>query len=135
MRPRDLIADARRKNTIASAGKVQARGDEIMKTLSIKIGLTAVAAVATACLSVTALAGEISGKIVWADIKNSALLLECQENDDCKDVGGKKGETYTLVIPDDMKKTVESWKEGSAVKATFEDKADGGRLIKAAAPK
>ena len=105
-----------------------------MKILSIHNGLTALAAAATACLSMTALAGEISGKIVWADLKNSALLVECLENADCKDVGGKKGETYTLVIPDSLKKSAESWKEGSAVRTTFEDKADGGRILKAASP-
>ena len=89
---------------------------------------------ATASFSAAVLAGELNGKIVWADLKNSALLLECQDDAGCKDVGGKKGETYTLVIPDSLKKSAESWKEGSAVRTTFEDKADGGRILKAASP-
>ena len=105
-----------------------------MKALLLRGYVAAVGVAAAACFSSSVLAGELKGKVVWADLKNSALLLECIDNDGCKDVGGKKGETYTLVIPDDMKKSAEAWKEGSAVKATFEDRADGGRLLKAAAP-
>lgn len=93
-----------------------------------------VASVVAAGFSVSASAGEMKGKVVWADVKNSALLLECMDSDGCKDVSGKKGETYTLIIPDNMKKEIETLKEGSTVKATFEDKADGGRLLKATAP-
>ncbi len=110
------------------------RETEIMNAVLLRGCVATVAVAAAACFSTGSIAGELKGKVVWADIKNSALLLECVDNDGCKDVGGKKGETYTLVIPDDMKKSVEAWKEGSAVKATFEDKSDGGRLLKAATP-
>lgn len=74
--------------------------------------------------------GTMTGKVVWVDIKNSALLVVCQDTPGCKDVSGKAGETYTLIIPPAMKKTAESWKEGGVVKVTFEDRADGGRSLK-----
>ena len=77
-----------------------------------------------------AAANTMSGKIVWVDLKNSALLVECVDNDGCKSVQGKKGETYTLVIPDGMKGTAASWKEGGQVKILFEDRADGGRSLR-----
>jgi hypothetical protein len=74
--------------------------------------------------------GALSGKIVWVDLKNSALLVECESNDACKSVGGKKGETYTLTIPEKMKGTAASWKEGGMVKILFEDRPDGARALK-----
>lgn len=78
--------------------------------------------------------GEMSGKIVWVDMKNSALLVVCETNEGCKDVQGKKGETYTLIIPDSMKGRAASWKEGGMVKVVFEDRADGGRALKSVSP-
>lgn len=77
-----------------------------------------------------AVSGTMAGKVVWVDLKNSALLVVCQDDAGCKDVSGKKGETYTLIIPPAMKKAAEGWKEGGAVKVTFEDRDDGGRSLK-----
>ena len=74
--------------------------------------------------------GSMSGKIVWVDLKHSALLVECESNDACKSVQGKKGETYTLTIPDAMKGAAASWKEGGKVQVMFEDRPDGGRFLK-----
>lgn len=132
--PDTVVGIERRYSSTNATGKVANEGGEIMQIVCTRNGLAALVAAATACFSTGGVAGELSGKVVWADIKNSALLVECQDDAGCKDVGGKKGETYTLVIPDDMKKAAESWKEGSALKTTFEDKADGGRLLKAASP-
>lgn len=74
--------------------------------------------------------GELTGKVVWVDLKNASLLLECQDSDGCKAVGGKKGETYPVSIPAALKNTATSWKEGGLVKVTFEDRPDGGRIMK-----
>jgi hypothetical protein len=73
---------------------------------------------------------DIKGKIVWVDLKNSALLVVCEDDAGCKSVQGKKGETYTLVIPESMKKSAGAWKEGGLVSVVFEDRADGGRTVK-----
>lgn len=77
-----------------------------------------------------AVAGEMRGTVVWVDLKNSALLIVCDENDACKDVQGKKGETFTMVIPDGMKQAAASWKEGGKVAVVFEDRDSGGRALK-----
>jgi len=71
----------------------------------------------------------MTGKVVWVDLKHSALLLECLDSDGCKSVEGKKGETYTSMIPDTLRKTAEALKEDTNVKVTFVDRAGGGRTL------
>ena len=90
----------------------------------------AAAAAPKAAPAAAAAGGKMSGKIVWVDMKNSARLVVCETNDGCKDVQGKQGETYTLVIPDTLKGSARSWKEGGMVNVVFEDRADGGRTLK-----
>lgn len=77
--------------------------------------------------------GEMTGKVVWVDLKHAALLLECLDNG-CVSVGGKKGETYTSMIPDTLKKAAEALKEESNVKVTFVDRVDGGRTLTSVTP-
>lgn len=96
--------------------------------------LAALALCAMAGFSTNLLAGEMSGKVIWVDKKNSALLVECLETAACKDVPGNKGETFTIIIPDALKQAADSWKEGASVKVTFEDRAEGGRIVKAVVP-
>jgi hypothetical protein len=45
-------------------------------------------------------------------------------------VQGKKGETFTMIIPDNLRKDAESWSEGSKVAVVFEDRESGGRALK-----
>ncbi|MDP1691589.1 MAG: hypothetical protein Q8L49_06500 [Burkholderiaceae bacterium] len=71
----------------------------------------------------------LSGKVVWVDLKNSSLLVECQNDEGCKAVKGKKGETYPSLIPASLKGAAGSWAEGSLVTVTYEDRPDGGRVI------
>lgn len=84
----------------------------------------------TASAKASAHTGILSGKIVWVDLKTSTLLLECQDQEGCKSVKGKGGETHASVIPASLKGAAGSWKEGSMVKVTFEDLPDGGRVLK-----
>lgn len=75
----------------------------------------------------TAYAGEATAKIVWVDLKNSALLIVCENTEACKDIPkSKKGEMYTFVIPNKLKGSAKSWKEGTMVKFSFKDREGGG---------
>lgn len=97
--------------------------------------LAALALCAMAGFSTNVIAsGEMNGKVIWVDMKNSALLVECLETAACKDLPGNKGETFTIIIPDALKKAAESWKEGVSVKVAFEDRAEGGRTVKTVVP-
>ena len=80
-----------------------------------------------AFLPKSAFAGQATGKVVWVDMKNSALLLVCLDKEGCKDIPkSKKGTMFTFVIPKGMKGAAESWQEGSTVKITFQDRDGGG---------
>jgi len=101
-----------------------------MKFIQRSKWLSMLAMAAATCLSATALAGEMRGAVVWVDMKNSAVLVVCEEDATCKDVQGKKGETFTMIIPDNLRKDAESWSEGSRVAVVFEDRESGGRALK-----
>jgi hypothetical protein len=101
-----------------------------MKSIQASKWLSMLAMAAATCLSVTAFAGEMSGSVVWVDMKNSAVLVVCDEDANCKDVQGKKGETFTMIIPDNLRKDAESWSEGSRLTVVFEDRDSGGRALK-----
>jgi len=80
----------------------------------------AAAAIALTTVAMPALADEATGKVVWVDAKNNALLLECVENGCAKIPSAKTGETFTFVIPADLKNTVASIKEGQQVTVTYQ---------------
>ena len=87
--------------------------------------------VALAAFSGAAVADEATGKVVWIDKKNSNLLLECPDNGCPQIPNSKTGETYTFVIPADMKKKIASLKEGQTVKIVYNDAKDKGYVITA----
>lgn len=101
-----------------------------MESSRISKGLTVVLACAALGIAGATAAGEMRGTVVWVDLKNSALLIVCDEDAACKDVSGKKGETFTLIIPEGMKQSATSWKEGGKVAVVFEDRDSGGRALK-----
>lgn len=83
---------------------------------------------ATALLS-SAFADEVTGKLVWVDAKHSALLLECTEGGCIKIPSAKPGETYTFVVPENLKTAVSVLKEGQQVTFAFEDVKETGYVI------
>jgi hypothetical protein len=95
---------------------------------SMRFAMLAIAA--ATFIPVAATAGEMRGTVVWVDTKNAAVLLVCDDDANCKDVQGKKGETFTMVIPANLRKAAESWSEGSKVTVVFEDQEAGGRALK-----
>ncbi len=80
----------------------------------------AAATIALTTLAMPALAEEATGKVVWVDAKNNALLLECVENGCAKIPSAKTGETFTFVIPANLKNAVATIKEGQQVTVTFQ---------------
>jgi len=101
-----------------------------MKSIKASKWFAGLTMAAAACIPITAIAGEMRGAVVWVDMKNSAVLVVCEDDAGCKDVQGKKGETFTMVIPGDLRKAAESWSEGSRVTVVFEDREGGGRALK-----
>lgn len=87
------------------------------------------AATALAIASLTALAEEVTGKVVWIDAKNASLLLECPEKGCSAIPNAKPGETYTFVIPSPLHAQVIALKEGETVKLVYEDGKDRGYVI------
>ncbi len=84
-----------------------------------------------ASLSSVAVADEATGKVVWIDEKNSSLLLECPDKGCPQIPNAKTGETYTFVIPLNLKKKVASLKEGQMVAIVYDDGKDKGYVITA----
>jgi hypothetical protein len=101
-----------------------------MKSSRAARGIAALATAAAVGISGTAIAGEMRGVVVWVDMKNSALLVVCEDDAGCKDLQGKKGETFTMVIPDSMKPAASAWQEGGKVTVVFEDRDAGGWALK-----
>lgn len=89
----------------------------------------AVGAAAIAVFSGSAHAEEATGKVVWVDARNSALLLECADGGCAKIPSAKTGETYTFVIPEKMKDHVSGLKEGQQVTVSYEDGKDKGYVL------
>lgn len=78
-----------------------------------------------------AFADEATGKVVWFDQKNMSLLVECPDKG-CPNIpNAKTGETYTFVVPANMKSSVEAMKEGQTVTLVYDDGKDKGYVITA----
>jgi len=76
-----------------------------------------------------ALADEATGKVVWVDAKNSALLLECIANG-CKQIpSAAVGETFTFSIPDTLKGGVAALKEGQQITIAYEKTQQGSYTV------
>lgn len=90
------------------------------------------AAAAAAAVVLTALPqsakadDQATGKVVWVDQKNNALLLECTENGCAKIPSAKTGETFTFVIPANLKNAVAAIKEGQQVTVTYQATQNAG---------
>lgn len=91
----------------------------------------AAASVALTALAKPASADEATGKVVWVDAKNNALLLECVNNGCAKIPEAKTGETFTFVIPANLKSAVAAIKEGQQVTVTYQVAQGGGYSLAA----
>lgn len=80
----------------------------------------AAAAFVLTTLAQPAQADEATGKVVWVDAKNNALLLECVNNGCAKIPEAKTGETFTFAIPANLKNAVAAIKEGQQVTVTYQ---------------
>ncbi|MEK7691693.1 MAG: hypothetical protein AAB425_11805, partial [Bdellovibrionota bacterium] len=96
-----------------SQGGWKGLGALVVGALVVAVAGCATTEPAKAPAAAAAHGGELSGKVVWVDMKNSALLVECQKDDECKYMKGKKGETFTFVIPDSLNGAAASWAEVS----------------------
>jgi hypothetical protein len=104
-----------------------------MRTTSRRGGTSLQLFLATTILAVTpswVLAEEATGNVVWVDERHSALLLECIE-DGCPTIpNAKTGETYTFLIPADLKPTTDALQEGQKVTVVYEETQDNAyRLV------
>lgn len=90
----------------------------------------------TAVLPTTALGGEATGKVVFVDTQNSALLLEAPKGGGGIP-GAKEGETFTFVVPAELQGAVKPLVPGGMVTITFEEKEgkDGPRTVKSVTKK
>ncbi|MBI1384240.1 MAG: hypothetical protein GC150_04965 [Rhizobiales bacterium] len=82
---------------------------------------------ATAMLALSsgqALAAEASGKLVWIDQKNSALLLECSDGGCGAIPNAKKGETYTFIITDGVRGATGALQEGQTLTLVYDEAED-----------
>lgn len=95
-----------------------------------KLAMPLVALVVTSS-AIAAFADEATGKLVWVDEKNSSLLLECPEKGCPTIPNAKAGETYTFVIPANLRAEVAALKEGDIVKVTYDDGKEKGYVITA----
>jgi hypothetical protein len=105
-------------------------GDKMTRSRCHKLVVHLVG-VALAVLSTAAVADEATGKVVWIDEKNSSLLLECPDKGCPQIPDSKPGETYTFVIPLNLKTKVASLKEGQMVAIVYDDGKDKGYVITA----
>ncbi len=69
---------------------------------------------------------QATGKVVWVDQKHNALLLECEDKGCAKIPGAKTGETFTFVIPANLKNAVGALKENQQVTVTYRPAQGGG---------
>lgn len=85
---------------------------------------------AALCLfSAAAAAEEATGKVVWIDQKNSALLLECMKDGCAKIPSAKPGETFTFMIPATLKGKAFALKEGQQVSVVYQEVKDQGYAL------
>jgi hypothetical protein len=88
-----------------------------------------IASAVVATLSAPALADEATGKVVWVDAKNSALLLECTANG-CKQIpSAAVGETFSFSIPEKLKASAAALKEGQQITVAYEQAPQGGYAL------
>jgi hypothetical protein len=88
-----------------------------------------IAGAVLAMLSSSALADEATGKVVWVDAKNSALLLECIANG-CKQIpSAAVGETFSFSIPEKLKASAATLKEGQQITVAYEQAPQGGYAL------
>jgi hypothetical protein len=74
-------------------------------------------------------ADEATGKVVWVDTRNAALLLECVA-DGCKQIpSAAKGETFTFAIPERLMAGVGALKEGQQITVAYEKTAQGSYAL------
>ncbi len=99
------------------------------RSASLTWMITLLVAGAVWFLPTIASAAEASGKVVWVDTKNAALLLVCTKGG-CKEIPkSKTGAMYTFIIPGKLKDAVHALKEGEPVKVMFEDRDGGGYTL------
>jgi hypothetical protein len=108
----------------------QSPGDKMSHSRCRKLVAQSIG-IALASLCGAAFADEATGKVVWIDVKNSSLLLECPDKGCPQIPNSKSGETYTFVIPAKVKKKVASLKEGTTVTIVYDDGKDKGYVITA----
>ena len=80
-------------------------------------------------LSTASLADEATGKVVWVDGKNSALLVECIANG-CKQIpSAAAGETFTFSIPANLMAGAAALKEGQQITFAYEKTSQGSYAL------
>ncbi len=80
-------------------------------------------------LCTNALADEATGKVVWVDTKNSALLIECTQTGCAKIPAAKAGETYTFAIPEKLRSSTAALKEGQTVTVQYTEAKEGNYTV------
>lgn len=91
---------------------------------------TAFAIGASFALPQAAKADDATGKVVWVDQQNNALLLECTSAEGCAKIpSAKTGETFTFVIPANLKSSVGALKEGQQVTVTYQTGQGSGYTL------
>jgi hypothetical protein len=88
-----------------------------------------VAGIFFALLCASALAEEATGKVVWVDMKNSALLLECAKDGCTKIPTAQAGETFSFAIPEKLKSSVVALKEGQQITVQYEQAKEGNYAL------
>ncbi len=93
-------------------------------------------AVLTASFPVIAAGEDATGKVVFVDTRNSALLLEAAKGGGGIP-GAKEGETFTFIVPAELQGAAGGLAPGDAVAVTFEEKEgkDGPRTLKSVTKK
>lgn len=84
---------------------------------------------ALVALPQVASADDATGKVVWVDQKNNALLLECVDKGCAKIPGAKTGETFTFAIPASLKSATGALKEGQQVTVTYQAGQGTGYIL------
>lgn len=86
-------------------------------------------AVALTILPYAAHADEATGKVAWVDSKNNALLLECADKGCAKIPSAQTGQTFSFVIPAELKSKVGALKEGQHVTVSYKAASNGAYQI------
>ena len=100
-----------------------------MHKSGFKSSIVLFAGAVLATVSASALADEATGKVVWVDAKNSALLLECIANG-CKQIpSAAAGETFSFSIPENLKASAVVLKEGQLITVAYQQSPQGGYAL------